>query len=227
MPEKTIAAEIYEEARELVFGRVPVADGVLPPLVFVAVNAVWGVVPGAIAGIGSALAIVAWRLFRGRPLRFALAGLAGTSLAVALALRSGSARDYFVPGLLSGAGTTVLILASIAWRRPLVAWTSWLTRGWPIDWYWHPQVRPAYSRASWLWAGFFTIRTSTQGWLYMSGEEAALGLVRVITGWPGLLALLAVTYYLGRRWLDSLEGPSVVEFEEGSAPPWSGQQRGF
>lgn len=222
-----MATEIYEEARALVFGTVPVADGVLPPLVFVAFNAIWGVVPAAIAGIGAALAIVAWRLVRGRPLRFALAGLFGTGLAVALAVRSGSARDYFVPGLLSGAGTTILIVASIAWRRPLVAWTSWLTRGWPIGWYWHPRVRPAYGRASWLWAGFFAVRTSAQGWLYLAGEDTALGLVRVVTGWPGLLVLLALTYYLGRRWLVALEGPSVEEYEDGSDPPWAGQQRGF
>lgn len=227
MAVRTTITEIRGEARELVFGRVPVADGVLPPLVFVGFNAIWGVIPAAIAGTGSALLIVVWRLSRGRPLRFALAGLVGTGLAVALALRSGSARDYFLPGLLGGVATTILIAVSIAWRRPLVAWTSWLTRGWPMDWYWHPNVRPAYSRASWLWAGFFAVRTSAQGWLYLTGQETALGLVRLIAGWPGLLALLAVTYYLGRRWLIGLEGPSVEEFENRSGPPWTGQQRGF
>jgi hypothetical protein len=49
----------------------------------------------------------------------------------------------------------------------------------------------------------------------------------VVTGWPALLALLVVTYVLGRRWLEALQGPSVEEFLAGADPPWRGQERGF
>ncbi len=221
------AAEVREELRELVSGRVGIADGVAPPLLFVTANAIWGLTPAAIVGIGSALAITAWRLLGGRPLRFAIAGLFGTALAVVLALRSGSAEDYFLPGIISGGLTTAVIIASIAARRPFVAWTSWLTRGWPLDWYWHDQVRPAYSRASWMWAGFFGLRTAVQWLLFVSEETVALGIARVLMGWPMLLALLIATYVLGRRWLVDLDGPSVAEFESDAAPPWNGQERGF
>ncbi len=220
-------SEIRQELAELVSGRVAMADGVFPPLVFVGVNAVWDLVPAAVIGIGSAIAITSWRLVRGRRLRFALAGLFGTLLAVVLALRSGSADDYFIPGIVGGALTSLLILVSIVFRKPFVAWTSWVVRGWPLHWYWHPRVRPAYSRVTWLWLAFFTARTLLQGYLYREGSTELLGVARVVLGWPALLVLLVATYVLGRRWLVGLAGPSVSEFEAGSPPPWSGQPRGF
>ena len=221
------AAEVRAELRNLVSGRVGVADGIAPPLLFVGINAIWGLTPAAVAGIGSALAITGWRLLGGRPLRFAIAGLFGTALAVLLAVRSGSAEDYFLPGIISGALTTAVIIASIAVRKPFVAWTRWLTRGWPLDWYWHDRVRPAYSKASWMWAGFFGLRTAVQWRLFVTEETVALGIARVVMGWPMLLALLIGTYVLGRRWLTELGGPSVAEFETGVEAPWKGQEHGF
>lgn len=227
MTDGGLREEITAELRQLFTGNVNVADGIIPPLVFVLANIGLGLTWAAALGLTSAFGIVGWRLLQGKALRFALAGLGGTLVAVVFALRNGDADDYFLPGIISGAATTVAIIISIAVRRPFVAWTSWLTRGWPIDWYWHPRVRPAYSRVSWLWAGFFGARTATQWWLYTAEETTSLGIVRVVTGWPALLLLLVGTYALGRLWLDSLKGPSVEEFETGEPGPWEGQRRGF
>ena len=222
-----MVSEIRGELRELVSGRVGIADGVLPPLLFVILNNLWGVGPGAAAGIGSALLITLWRLALGRPTRFAVAGLFGALLAAGLALRSGSAEDYFLPGIISGAVTTVALTVSVPLGRPLVAYTSWITRGWPLDWYWHDQVRPAYSRTTLIWAAFFGTRTLVQWRLFVDEQVEWLGIVRVALGWPALIALLIVTYVLGRRWIESLGGPSIEEFEAGAPPPWEGQKHGF
>lgn len=220
-------ADIRAELRGVVFGRIPLADGVVPPFLFVVVNALWGVALAAVIGIGSAVGITAWRLLRGRKIRFALSGVFGTTLAAFLALRSGSAGEFYLPGIISGAATTAAIVVSIGARRPFVAWTSWLTRGWPLGWYWHPNIRPAYTRVSWIWAGFFLLRTVVQWRLYLSGDSVALGVIRVLLGWPALLVLLIVTYVLGRRWLGALAGPSVDEYEAGASAPWEGQATGF
>jgi hypothetical protein len=224
---RSLRKEILTELKQLFTGNVNIADGIVPPLVFVIANSVAGLVTAAVLGLASAVSIVLWRLSRGRALRFALAGLGGTVVAVGFALRSDQASGYFLPGIIGGALTTVAILASIAVRKPFVAWTSWLMRGWPIDWYWHPRVRPAYTNATWLWAVFFGLRTITQWWLFQIGETTALGVARVMTGWPALLILLIATYALGRKWLTELGGPSVREYEDGSAPPWQGQSTGF
>lgn len=211
----------------MVAGRGGLADGVIPPLVFVVANAVWSVQVAAAAGVGSAVVIVGARLATGARLRFAVSGLAGTALAAGLAAGSGSANTFFLPGILSGAATAVLLLVSIVVRRPAVAFTSRLARGWPLDWYWHPRVRPAYTAVSWLWAGFFGVRAAFQFSLFQAGATEALAATRVALGWPAILALLVATYVLGRRRLARLGGPSVAEFESGDPPPWTGQERGF
>ena len=223
----SLISEIRQELREVVFGRVGIADGVIPPLLFVGTNALWGVVAASVIGLGSAIGITVWRLLRGRRIRFAVAGLLGTAIAVSFAVLSRSAEGFFLPGIVSSTGTTLLILVSIVVRRPFVAWTSALTRSWPLAWYWHPQVRPAYSRTSWLWAVFFCGRTLIQWRLYGDEETTTLALVRVVMGWPALLVLLIATYVLGRRWLIQLGGPSVAEFKAADDPPWEGQRRGF
>lgn len=221
------ATEILEELRGTVFGGIPLADGIFPPLLFVLANSVWGLMPAAFAGVLSAIAIVLWRLSQGRPLRFAIAGLGGVILATVLALRSGNANDYFLPSIVTGALTSVAIAISIVARRPFVAWTSWLTRGWPLDWYWHPRVRPAYSRVTWLWLAYFAGRTFLLWRFYISESTGSLATTRVLLGWPALLILLVATYVLGRRWLTGLGGPSVAEFESGAEEPWEGQRTGF
>jgi hypothetical protein len=219
--------EIRSELRQLLSGRPGVADAVVPPLIFVGVNSFAGVDTAVVAGLVSAGAIIGWRLLRGRSLRFAVAGLGGTLIAAAFAFRTGRATAYFLPGIVTGAATTLIIAASIFAGRPFVAYVSSLTRGWPLDWYWHPRVKPAYTRVSWLWLAFFAARTVGHTWLYLADQVLALGLIRVVTGWPALLALLVVTYVLGRRWLEALQGPSVEEFLAGADPPWRGQERGF
>ena len=225
--ERSLREEILAELNQLFTGKVNIADGIVPPLVFIFTNSVAGLTTAAVLGLASAAGIVLWRLSRGRSLRFALAGLGGTLLAVAFALRSDDASSYFLPGIIGGAVTTIAILASIAIKRPFVAWTSWLVRGWPVDWYWHPKVRPAYTRASWLWAIFFAVRTGAQLWLFVTGDTTTLGVTRIVTGWPALLILLIATYVLGRKWLRELGGPSVDEFRAGEDPPWVGQAAGF
>ncbi len=219
--------ELWDETRAVLHGRSGIADGIVPPLVFVLVNLGGNVTVAAVAGLATAGVITTVRLAARRPLRFALSGLAGTALAAVLAVRSGRAETYFLPGLVSGAATTLLLVVSVAVRRPAVALTSWMTRGWPIEWYWHDRVRPAYTAVTWLWAGFFGARTAAQTSIYLDGDVETLGTVRILTGWPALIVLLMATYLVGRRRLAALAGPSVEEFRRGDPPPWSGQDRGF
>jgi len=219
--------EIVEELRGVLLGRVGATDAFLPPLIFVAVNAIAGLRAGASVAICAAIAITAIRLLRGRPIRFAVSGLAGTVVAVAFAAWSGSAEAYFVPGIITGGLSAFVAVISIAVGRPMVAWTSSLARRWPLDWYWHPQVRPAYRDVTWVWAAFFASRTALQVGLAREGDLSALAATRIIGGWPALIVLLVVTYLYGAFRLSRLGGPSVEEFRAGDPPPWSGQRRGF
>jgi intracellular septation protein A len=223
----TAIREITEEFRSVLLGRVPIVDTVVPPLVFVAANAVAGLYAGAGVAIASALAITSTRLLRRRPARFAVAGLGGVIVAVAFATWSGSAAGFFLPGIVTGTLTAGMALLSITAGRPMVAWTSMLVRRWPAAWYRHPRVLPAYREVTWVWAIFFAGRTTLQWNLAQDGELGALAAVRVLGGWPALVILLIATYLYGTWRLRRLDAPSVEEFRTNAPPPWNGQRRGF
>lgn len=207
--------------------RASLLDAVVGPLAFAIANALAGTGPAVAVGLGAALAVVLWRLVRGGSLSYAIGGVGGTVVASLLVGVTGRAEDYFLPGILSGAAMSAALLVSLMVRYPLVAVVSSVTRQWPLEWYRHPRVRPAYTVATWIWAGFFAVRSLLQYLLYREGSVGVLATVRVATGWPALLGLLVITYLAGRWRLESLAGPSVEEWEADQGPPWQGQEYGF
>lgn len=223
MPSKL--RELLEEFRSVLGSRL--LDVILPPTVFLVINGLWGLTAAMSAALVLAfvLGVVRWR--RGNPLRYAMGGAGSVLLAIGLVWILGRAEGYFLPGLVSGALTVALCLVSLLARRPLTAWSSFLARRWPLDWYWHPRVRPAYSETTVLWSVFFTLRLAWQVILYRNAQAETLAWVQTLTGWPALVILLVVTYIYGTWRLRSLAGPSLEEFKSGTPAPWHGQQRGF
>jgi hypothetical protein len=219
--------EIAEELRTVVLGRGRWADTLLPPLVFLILNALLGFNAALGGSLAVALLIGVYRLINRQPLGYALGGVGGVIIAGLIAWGIGGAEGYFLPGIFTGAATFILCLVSVIIKRPLVAWTSYLTRRWPLEWYWHPRVRPAYSEVTIAWAIFFALRALLQFELFQRQAAGMLGLVQLITGWPALLILLVLSYIYGLWRLQDLSGPSVEEFKAGAAPPWQGQRRGF
>ncbi len=221
------ARELLEELREVLTGRARLLDALVPPLVFLVANAWWELTAAAVIAFALAVLTVAARLARRQQVGYALGGIGGTTVAVLAAAVTGRAENYFLPGILSGAATTLLILTTLAARRPFVAWASWVVRRWPLEWYWHPRVRPAYMEVSWLWAGFFGARSYLQWALVEDGSLVTLTAARLLTGWPATIVLLVLSYLYGTWRLRRLAGPSVEEFRTRALPPWEGQQRGF
>jgi len=202
-------------------------DALVPPLVFVLINLVFGIWQAIACAVGLSLVITVVRLLRHRPLRYALGGLTGVTVASLLAVGLARGEGYFLPGMASGAVTSILCLISVIVRRPLVAWTSYIARRWPRDWYWHPRVRPAYSEVTLAWFGFFSLRLVAQYLLFQRGATLALSTVNLLLGWPSISLLLVGSYIYGLWRLPHLKGPSVEEFQSKSPPPWTGQKRGF
>ena len=219
--------EIAEEFRTVFAGRSNLIDSIVPPVIFLIVNAVLGFDTATWGSLGVALAITAFRLIRRQPIRYALGGLGAAALAILVARLLGTAEGYFLPGLITGGLTVIIAALSAIAGRPLVAWTSYVYRRWPLGWYWHPKVRPAYSEVTWLWAFFFAIRLLFQFGLYQDEAAGTLAAVNLLTGWPATIVLLVISYLYGTWRLRHLGGPSVEEFKAGVEPPWSGQQRGF
>lgn len=224
---KSRFGEILEELQTVFSGRVRWADSLVPALIFLILNAIFGLQVALGGSLGIAFLFVGFRLLMRQPLRYALGGLGGVLLATIVARFIGGAEGYFLPGIVLGVFTTISCLVSVAVRRPLVAWTSFITRRWPLNWYWHPQVRPAYSEVTLAWALFFALRTLLQFGLFQDQAAGALGLFQLISGWPAIIVLLIASYLYGVWRLGRLDGPSVEEFKAGAEPPWQGQERGF
>lgn len=222
------AKELREEFGTVFSGRSSgLMDLLLGPLAFAVLNAVWGSTIAVWGALGLAATITLWRAFRGSQIGGALGGLAIVGITALLVNRSGNNADFFLPGLASGGVIVLLCLVSVLASRPLAAWSSFITRRWPLDWYWHPQVLPAYKEVTWFWFFAFAARLTLEINLYGQDNVDALAGSRIILGWPFTVVLLVITYLYGTRRLQSLGGPSVEEFKQGKQPPWAGQRRGF
>ena len=219
--------ELSEEFRLVFTGRSNLADSIVPPVIFLIINALLGFQVAMWGSLAVALLITLFRLSRRQPLRYALGGIGGVVLAILIAQLLGRAEGYFLPGIITGGLTVIGCLASVIAGRPLVAWTSYIARRWPLDWYWHPKVRPAYNEVTLAWAVFFAIRLGLQWSLFQEQAAGLLGIIQVVTGWPATIALLVISYLYGTWRLRHLRGPSVEEFRAGAEPPWTGQRRGF
>jgi hypothetical protein len=220
--------ELRDELRSVISGRwAGLLDSFFPPLVFLILNPLAGVNIALWGALGVTGLFAIFRILRKENLTYSLGGLGGTLLAAVFVKISGSGAGFFLPGLVSGAVTVILCVISVALNRPLVAWSSFIARRWPPDWYWHPKILPAYNEVTILWAVAFSARLTFEFWLYQQDALGALGTVRIFLGWPYLVFLLIVSYLYGLWRLGQLKGPSIEEFKSGKAPPWDGQKRGF
>ncbi len=220
--------ELQDELKTVFAGRgVKILDVVVPLLIFLAINPFFGLNIALGASIGIAVIFFLVRIFKKENLYYALGGLLAVLLAAGFALLSDSDVGFFIPGLISGAVTVLLCLLSILIKRPLAALSSHLTRRWPLSWYWHPRVRPAYSEVTLFWGVGFAARLGLEYWLYLKGAANSLGLIRTLMGWPYIILILIISYLYGMWRLGKLAGPGVEEFVAGKAEPWIGQQRGF
>jgi hypothetical protein len=219
--------ELVEEFRTVVAGRTNLIDSVIPPVMFVVLNAWLGFDYAMWGSLALAVLIAALRLIRGQSLRYALFGIGGVLVAILIAKLLDRAESYFLPPIITGAVTVVLSAVSVLVRRPLVAWTSHIARRWPLGWYWHPRVRPAYAEVTIVWTAFFALKLALQIRLFQQAQAGALAFVNLITGWPATVVLLALSYIYGLWRLQHLQGPSVEEYETNAEPPWTGQRRGF
>jgi len=224
MPDK--AHELLEEFRT-VMGKVGLLDTVLPPVLFLLLNGLAGFRAAMIGALALSTLISVLRLRRGQSVLYALGGMGSVGLAIALALLLGRSEGYFLPGIINGGLTVALTLVSLLIGKPIVAWTSYLARRWPLDWYWHPRVRPAYNEVTVAYLIYFALRLFWQVTVFRNQDIGQLAWVNMLTGLPATILLLVVSYLYGTWRLVHLGGPSVEEFRNGTPPPWQGQRRGF
>jgi hypothetical protein len=172
----------------------------VPVMVFVLVNIVADLNPALIASVGVALAIAALRLIQRRPIRHAVNGLFGVGIGAFIAWRTGDEKDFYLPGILYGIGYGLALLASVAFRQPLVGWIwSVIVAGGKAQWRTDPKLIRLFSRLTVLWGVVWLAKVGVQAALYIADQDTALGVARLVLGYPPYLLLLAFTVWAVRR----------------------------
>jgi hypothetical protein len=178
----------------------------LPPLVFVAVNALAGLRWAVLAAVGSALLLAGYRLARRQPVQQALAGLLGVVVASAIAAGTGQARSYFLVGIVMSFGYSAAFGLSMLMRRPLVG-VVWefldpsplpaSAKGGPA-WVRSPLLR-AYMLATLAGLAVFLSRGVVQLTLFRHNATGWLAVARLSMGYPLYFAAIAFAMFVVRR----------------------------
>ena len=134
------------------------------------------------------------RLIQRQTVRFVVAAAAATAFAAFLARRSGNASDVFLPGILQSAAMFVLALISIAAQWPMVGFIVAAAdpnmAQDPTAWRRSAAMRRVCSRLTWVFAAMFGVRLAIMLPLYFAHNVTALGVCKIVLGWPLYLLTL-------------------------------------
>ncbi len=201
---------------EALGGKLGIAEATVP---FIAFTVAWtasgrDIVFGGIVAVAITAVLAFMRLRKRQSVQYALSGLIGVAVGAFVAARTGEASNFFLPGLITNAAWLLAYLISIVVRRPLLGLLVSQFTDEGKDWYQDPTRLRAYTLASWIWVGVFSVRLAIQVPLFISDAVAPLAVARVVTGAPLLALGLWLSYLVLKPTLDAVGGlrmPSAFE----------------
>lgn len=166
----------------------------LPVTMFAAANALVGLVPALIASVSAGAVVLVWQLVRRESTRPALFGFAGIAVGAGLALVTGRAKDFYLPGIWMYLAMAIVFTGSVLVRRPLIGevW-AWMT-GRDSTWRQTRRVRRAFILVTLMMAAVSATRFAVQYYLYDTDQEGLLALARIAMGWPIFLVTSTFIY---------------------------------
>ena len=148
------------------------------------------------ASVGTAAVLAVFRLLRRQSLVQVSSGLIGIAIAAFLAQRTGNADNFFLPGIITNAVYASACLISIALHKPLAGYVIEAMRGRDMSWVKDHEAHRLFSTITWLWALIFGIRVVLMFPLYLLGQTAALGTLKLLLGYPLFALGIFVTFRL-------------------------------
>ncbi|NCS32000.1 DUF3159 domain-containing protein [bacterium] len=217
---------ITHELKEVLFSRISLVDALVPTLLYTLFS--WLTVPtwAAIITVASSLIFILYRETHNQGITYIIVGLAGVAISSVGVIITQNQNIFFLSSIVTDTLLALFSLVSLFYRIPVVALTSHLVRKWPLEWFRHEKVYPAYKKTTLVWVVFFSVRAIIVA-LTSGLSFNAVATINVLLGWPATIVLLLGTYVYGTKCLKSLKGPSVKEFSDNVLPPWKSQQSGF
>ena len=217
--------ELIEELQSVFKGKG--IDALMPPIVFAIANNAFDLTLSSLLAIIVSFVIGILRIIKKQTWIYAFGGFLGVVVAAGFAFYADNATNFFLPGIIGSVFTTVATLVTLIIGRPLAAFASHLTRGWPLEWFWRKDVKPAYREVTWMWFLFFLARTLLQIQLFIQNDPTQYVWFNTLLGLPVTIIVLIMSYIYGLWRLHQLKGPGVDEYIAKKDPPFKGQTRGF
>ncbi|SDS18502.1 Protein of unknown function [Nocardioides scoriae] len=158
--------------------------------------------------LAAAGVLLAVRLVQRSSVQFVLNALFGIGIGALFAWRAArgggdegeQALAYFLPGLIYNAAYATLMVLTIVVRWPLVGFIVGSVAGDPTAWHADRSVVRLCTKLTWLLALPCVLRVAVQAPVYLAGTNgwwstgsavAALGVAKLVMGWPLQVACLA------------------------------------
>ena len=170
-------------------GKKGLFDSGIPALLFLVVlNLRDDVVEAALVSLALSALIAVLRIIKREKLQHAVSGIFGVLICYLLVRSTGKAEDFYLPGLFINAGYGALYLLTNLSGWPIIGVILGPLLGEDFHWRKVPERKRVYILAGWLWVGLFLSRLAVQLPLYLAGSVNALGIARLIMGYPLFLA---------------------------------------
>jgi hypothetical protein len=210
---ETVESVVRGQLAKALGGKRGMLEAAVPTLAFTALFVATKELKVAVAvSVATAVVLLAVRLVQRSTVQFVLNSLVGIGIGALFAWRSarsgGDANEqalaYFLPGLIYNAAYAAVLALSNIVRWPLVGFMVGSVAGDPTEWHRDPQVVRLCRNLTWMLAAPCVARVVVQLPIYLAGKAAedagpmvaALGLSKIIMGWPLQIAGLA-----GMAWL--------------------------
>lgn len=181
-------------------GKKGLFDSGIPALLFLIVfNISDEVRDAALVALALSAVIAVIRLIKREKLQHAISGILGVLICYLLVRSTGKAEDFYLPGLFINAGYGALYLLTNLAGWPLIGVVLGPLLGEDFHWRKVPERKKVYILAGWLWVGLFLSRLAIQLPLYLVGNVNALGIARLVMGYPLFIACAWGTWLIIKR----------------------------
>lgn len=174
-------------------------DSGLPGVVFVATFVVTSMEPAVWAAVGVGGMLFVLRLVRRERLEHAIAGFIAVAIAAFIARQSGEATNFFLPSLAINSCYLVAFSVSLLVRFPVLGVILGPLFGEGMNWRHAPARRRAYTQATAIWLAMFIARLGVLVPIYLADKLIALGVGRLILGWPLYLLVVWLSWLVLRQ----------------------------
>jgi hypothetical protein len=232
---ETVEAVVRHQLSKALGGKRGMAEAAVPTITFTVTFLSFDDLRLALTvSVAAALVLLVVRLVQRTSVQFVVNSLIGIGIGALFAWRSaqggGDASDnalaYFLPGLIYNAGYAVLMTLSIVVGWPLVGFMVGSVAGDPTAWHRDRGVVRLCRNLTWMLVLPCVVRVAVQTPLYLAGRGAedagpmiaALGVSKIVLGWPLQLAALAGMVWLLARNHTPVE-PTDQAGSEGPAAP--------